>query len=622
MLNLENLSQSELFDAIREYDDAYFNEEELITDAQYDALRVYAQKLFPTNPYFIGVGAEVRGGKVDLPYKMGSLNQVQIGDIQGWIASNGLMSEDLIITDKLDGVSGMLVYNHNGNFQIAYSRGDGIQGADITRHAKKILTIPLRDVGEPLVVRGEFIIPIDSFEDFKKVARTRAGTEYKNPRNALAGKLNASENDFNIYAFIDFIAYEIVGSELSKTEQLDLLQDIGFCVPRFIGSIGQQLNDESLSNYLNKCRENSEYEIDGIVLEVNDADKRKEMVPTRDTLNPEYAVKYKVEDASNMAESTVIEVEWNLSKHNVFKPRVRIEPVEIQGTTVQYATGFNAKFIFDNLVGPGAKVVISRQGDVIPNIINVLERGNVSGPDANWVWNETRVDIINLVESKEAKVKSIADFFEKIGAPLLRQKSIEKLWYDGFDSVEKIIDMTCNEMLDILGKNGEKAYDGLHKILSNIPGHVLAGAFSTEKGIGIRKMKKIFDAFDNTDRFITVEEIAKVDGFDVKTAETAYNALYSYFDLLDVCGDLITLRADVKNESNEIAGMKFCFTGYRNKELQQTIEDMGGSVSSSVSSKTNYVVAANVNSTSGKAKKARDLGIPVIDEPQLIKLLG
>jgi NAD-dependent DNA ligase len=621
MLNLENLSQQELFDALRECDDAYFNEIELITDAEYDAMVVYAKNAYPADVYFIGIGADVRGGKVNLPYKMGSLNQVQIGDIQGWVASNGLISEDIIISDKLDGVSGMLVYNHNGNFQIAYSRGDGIQGADISRHAKKVL-IPLRDVGEPLVVRGEFIIAKDCFEDFKKVARTRARTEYKNPRNALAGKLNASENDPAIYKYIDFIAYEIVGSELSKSDQLELLQDIGFNVPHFIGAFGQGLNDKSLAHYLENRRRQSFYEIDGVVIEVDRAEKRKEMVPTRDTLNPDYAVKYKVEDASNMAESTVIEVEWNLSKHNVFKPRVRIEPVEIQGTTVQYATGFNAKFIFDNLVGSGAKVVISRQGDVIPNIIKILERGNVSGPNANWVWNDTRVDIINLDESKEAKVKSIADFFDKIGAPLLRQKSIEKLWYDGFDSVEKIIDMNWDEMADILGKNGEKAYDGLHKILSDIPAHVLAGAFSNEKGIGVRKMKKLFEAFDNTDRLITVNEIAKVDGFDVKTAQTAYNALYAYFELLDVCGDLITLRADVKSESRKIAGIKFCFTGYRNKELQQVIEDMGGSVSSSVSSKTNYVVAKDKNSASGKAKKARDLGIPVIDEEQLIKLLG
>ena len=111
-----------------------------------------------------------------------------------------------------------------------------------------------------------------------------------------------------------------------------------------------------------------------------------------------------------------------------------------------------------------------------------------------------------------------------------------------------------------------------------------------------------------------------VEGFDEKTAKLAVTALYDFFVLLDDCEDLINIK-DESTFDNQLDGMKFCFTGYRNKHLQQLIEDAGGSVGSSVSKNTHYVVAKDVNSTSGKAKKGRDLGIPIIDEEKLISLL-
>lgn len=624
MADFYSLSESELVSQLKTHDAAYADGEPTITDALYDAMYLHAQRLYPANVYFTGVGSAVRGGKIKLPYTMGSLNQVQIGEIEDWVNKNGLEDETFIISDKLDGVSGMLVYGDDGDLQIAYSRGDGIQGADITRHALQMLSIPMGDV-DRMVVRGEFIIEKYLFEDFKKVASARSGREYKNPRNALAGKLNASENPPEIYNYIDFIAYEIVGSKLNKETQLQRLIDNGFLVPYYIGADGVDLSDEALAKMIENRREFGGYEIDGIVIEVNAAFKRGvlESEVTRDTLNPAYAIKYKVEDASNIADSKVVEVEWNPSKHGYLKPRVRIEPVEIQGTTVQYATGFNAKFVFDNKIGPGAVVTISRQGDVIPNITKVLSPGSVQGPECDWLWSENEVDAIQGEKSVVQHIKSNADFFEKIGAPLLRYKSIDKLNSWGFDTIEKIIEMTRNEMRQNLGKNGEKAYDALHAILQDIPGHVLAGAYSIERGIGIRKMKKIFDHFNNELDSIaeaSVEDIMDVEGFDEKTAKLAVTALYDFFVLLDDCENLIKIK-DESSFDNQLDGTKFCFTGYRNKHLQQLIEDAGGSVSSSVSKNTDYVVAKDVNSNSGKAKKGRDLGLPIIDEEKLISLL-
>lgn len=615
------LTQIQIINLLKEYDDAYFNENELITDAQYDAFRAYAQTLYLTDPYFIGVGASVRGGKIDLPYPMGSLDQVQIGEIEGWVEKNDLQNKQLVITEKLDGISAMVVYNEIGDLQIAYSRGDGIQGADITRHISRMKSIP--QITQPnMVVRGELIIKKENFEEFKKVSTTRAGKEYKNARNALAGKMNASENPNEIYPLIDFVAYEIVNSDEHKSQELFMLEHFNFITVRYSVIFGDTLNDDVLTGFIQTAKEISSYELDGFVIDVDNFDKRKEMTPTKSTLNPGYAVKYKVTDASNIATSTVVEVEWNPSKHGYLKPRVKIEPVEIQGTTVQYATGFNAKFIEANGVGVGAKVVISRQGDVIPNIIDVVEPvWQELLPYGNWHWNDTKVDIILDDVSPESVIKQIADFFDKIGAPLLREKSILKLYQQCFYSEIKIINATREELGGILGKNGEKAYDKMHEILNDIPGHVLAGAYSNERGIGVRMMKKLFDAYEGEVFDLNIGHIMEVDGFDTKTAEASAFALDSYFHLLSRCGHHITIKEENYDSGNNLDGVKFCFTGYRDKQMQQIIEDAGGSVGSSVSKNTDYVVAKDKDSISGKAKKARDLGIRVIGGDELAGLL-
>jgi len=374
-LILEDIYTTEdIIEALQVADDAYHNTSTpIVPDSVYDALRQYAEKAFPDNTYFLGIGSSVRGGKVDLPFKMGSLNQVYEGDTVKWVEKHNLQNEEIVITDKLDGVSCALIYDNTGKLQIAYSRGDGTQGADITRHVVKIPSVPKQlALKGPAKVRAEIIIKIDNFPKMAQ-HKTRAGVPYKNPRNMVAGLMNSSTNPEGVYQYIDCVAYELLDDVCDKAEQIEILEQCGFLTPYTMVKIGRFLDDTRLTDYLNDRRSLTEYEIDGIVLDVNSQKLRAKINPTKDTLNPEYAVKFKVADASNMAVARVINVEWNISKDGFLKPRVQIEPIELKGVTIQYATGFNARFIYDNKIGPGAKVRISRMGDVIPNIIDVVE---------------------------------------------------------------------------------------------------------------------------------------------------------------------------------------------------------------------------------------------------------
>lgn len=617
----------DLIKVLRIADDQYHNHEATspLTDDEYDSIRRYCELTDPNHNYFLGIGAEVRGGKVKLPYTMGSLDQVYEGEIEKWVREKRLTNENVIITEKLDGTSALLIYDSSGHLQIAFSRGDGVQGADITRHIRRIPSVP-KNIARDRVVRGEVIISKLNFPRAQAAVKTRGGKEYKNARNMVAGLMNASENDPAVYQFISFVAYAIIDTPMNKIHMFDELVDAGFHIPAGVaGERGRDLNDELLAAHVSRMRKESRYEIDGIVLDVDSLQTRERLVPSRDTLNPAFAIKYKVADASNLAIATVIEVEWNVSKHGYLKPRVKIEPVELVGVTVQHATGFNAKFIHDNKIGPGAKVRVSRMGDVIPNIIGVVEPAKwAQMPSIDWAWNETEVDATVATESeaREIKVLQLVDFFSSIKAPHLKEGNVREMFERStFDTVEEymttFIAFDQVDWVEGVGANGMKIYDGLREKLSNIPLHVLAGASPFfGRGVGVRKMKKLVSGIGITEpsHFITlsVTQIVRVEGFDEKTAHKIIAGIPQFVAWYETVKDHISITQSSVQEGGVMENEKVVFTGFRDADLEAAVEAAGGTMQSGVSSKTTILVCVDPNSNTGKAKKARDLGVRVI----------
>lgn len=372
----DDFEAADLIQALKVADDLYFNDQEsFITDEQYDFIKRIAEKMDPYNTYFIGVGSEVRGGKVKLPFSMGSLTQSYEGDVEKWVNKYKVQKEKIVISDKMDGVSALILYD-NGELQIAYSRGDGTEGADITRHVRRITCVP-RTISDTEIkaIRAEIIISEPNFKKLNELGlKSRNGEPYKNARNAIAGLMNAESNPGWVYDYIDVITYEIVSPNFhSKSYQFHILSTVGFKTAPTMVLSGIELTDAKLIEIINTRRAASPFAIDGIVLEIDSETIRKRVNPTKETLNPEYARKYKVASEDNVAIATVVDVHWNVSKTGYLKPRVEIEPVELVGVTVTFATGFNAKFIYENKVGPGAKVRITRSGDVIPYITDVIE---------------------------------------------------------------------------------------------------------------------------------------------------------------------------------------------------------------------------------------------------------
>lgn len=614
--NIDDFSSAEMIEMLKYADDQYFNNSPVLSDEEYDTLKYYAQQNDPYNLYFEQVGVAVRTGKIKLPHQMGSLNQIYYGgDAIQWCKKHNLFDETLVCTDKLDGVSAMVVYDEKGNFKSSFSRGDGIEGANIDRHTTKLSNFPLKVSESDLVVRGEIIFSKQKFEQVVNQIKTRSGQQYKNARNCIAGLMNAEKNDISVYKFIDFVAYQIVNDTRSKTDQLLTLKDLGFNTPRYNIITGKQLQDEYLSHYVTDTKSTSEYELDGIVIDVDSGALRQKINPTKETLNPEYSVKYKIVGADNQKNATVVGVEWSKSKHGYLKPVVVFDPINLGGVTISRATGFNAAFIWNNKIGKDAVVNISRNGDVIPYINFVVNQSLPSMPEGNWEWNETGVDIIliNPEEHSDVLINRLVDFFSTLSVSHMKEGNVTELFNNGFDTAEKIINMQESQLVSILGSNGSKVYESISEKLTNVPLYMLMGAYSTARGIGTRKIKKLQKEFN--ERLLSIKsinDIINVEGFDVKTANQVLKCIEMFVPFLEQISSRVVVNYNTNNSSGEFTGKSIVFTGFRDSNLENTIEQQGGNVSSGVSKKTSLVVAKDITENSSKIQKANQLGIPVV----------
>ena len=435
-------SEDVLVHILSEASDLFHNgveDESFLTDAQYDELEKMLRALNPKNKFLAAVGSDVRGGKVDLPHPMGSLDQVYEGETLKWVQANGWEDEDFIISDKQDGTSALNCHGKSGELRIAYSRGNGFQGADITRHMKRIGSFPraldIMDL-EDHDVRLEVIMADSAFANMKAKAEAEGGRVYKNARNYVAGRMNASESPQDFYDNVKVIATSIVAPLMSKSDQFAILAKAGYEVTPYTKVKGRDLTDEFLIKYLTERREKSPTAIDGIVIDLDNLEIVEGLTRNSSSINPISSKKFKVGSDDNVAIATVKEVHWNPSKAGYLKPRVEIDPVDLVGVTITYATGFNAKFIRDNKIAPGAKIQITRSGDVIPFIQKVVE------PAAQWAepqesefgpleWTDGQVDLVmtDTSNNKSVQLEVINAIFGFTGldVPHLREGSNEKL---------------------------------------------------------------------------------------------------------------------------------------------------------------------------------------------------
>lgn len=611
-----------IINTLKLYDQMYASGTPLVSDEEYDELYKSTKEENPDHPYFKAVGAAERGGKIDLPFPMGSLDQVyDQNDIQNWVKRFNLLDNQMIISHKLDGVSCMIHYKY-GKLQQAFSRGNGIQGADVTRHISKMSSIPQTiPFYESLYIRCEVIMKNSTFQE-------KYSNDFKNPRNLVAGCMNRKVTEQSMLDDIDVIAYDIVSIdskeyEVTKLVMFDLFKEWNIPAVKYQTLKGKELTSDSLSTTLSEFRTSSVYELDGIVITnddyLNTGDRKSQ------SLNPTHSVKFKVLDEDSIVVSKVVDVLWEISKSGYLKPRIEIEPVELFGTTVRYATGFNAKFINDNKIGEDTLVKITKSGSVIPYIVDVVHSTEAKLPDMEWEWNENGVEIVVDQNNETVLFKQCLDYFVSLDVELLKEASLKKmfdahkLWGMSFvDTCDYLFDLISLEWIQVIGSNGQKIYDSLHRRLQNLTMDKALGSLPFMGfGFGVRKAKQLLNQVSSDDLLsLTEDDIIALDGFDEITANKLINSLPMAFDFFDKFSDIINIIEE--NVSDELKNVVLVMSGFRDKELKAQIESMGGRVTTSVSSKTTHLLTPDVNGSSSKIKKARTLDIEIMT-PNIFK---
>ena len=613
IVTLNKLNENEIAALIQKANYEYYNSKEpLFSDQLFDIVKEYLEKKNPKHPILKNIGAAVGDDdrKETLPYFLGSLDKIKTDDkvLDKWFEKH---PGPCVISDKLDGNSGLLYWK--GCELKLYSRGDGTVGQNISHLLSFLKHIPHFKGRDEVAVRGEIII---SKADFEKVKDKGA-----NARNMVAGLINSKIPDLEIAALTQFVAYEVIHPKMSPSEQYRYLKEAGYKTA--FNETVPALTLEKLSNTLVHRREHSEYEVDGIVVAHDKVYKR-----VRE--NPSYAFAFKSVHTMQKAEVIVTHVEWNLSKDGYLIPVVNFNEVRLAGVVIKRAHGFNGKFIKDNVIGPGSRILIMRSGDVIPYILETLsksESGDPQMPEVKYEWSKTGVDIMlsgeHRKESDELKFKNIEYFFTKVEVVGLGPGNLRKMYDAGLTSVKAILNATLDDLKRVDGfkdKISSKILDAIKESKPKLDCLTLMNASNTlGRGLGAKKLEVILANIPGIleKRYVpSVAEMIAIKGIEKTTAEQFITHLPAFFEFLkenDLECKAQGLTQAQEPASLDFLGKKIVFTGFRDAKLEAWIKARGGEVSGGVSKNTSLVIKKDTEEESGKLKKAEELGVKIVN---------
>lgn len=596
----------------------YYEGEPVITDDIFDIMKNYVAAKDPKHPVLEEIGAVAPGKKVSLPYWMGSLDKIR-EDEKALTSWKSKYDGDVVISDKLDGNSAMLVYSPKGIKM--YSRGDGLQGQDISNLVPLIQGVPKISVKDTFAVRGELIISKENWLTKGKGA---------NARNAVAGVMHSKVPDPELVKVVEFVAYEQLHPRVKISDSLNELKTKGFHVVHNVYKPTGELTMENLSTILMDRRKVSSYDIDGIVI-FHDGDHNQ--VSGK---NPSYAFAFKSLLTHEEAEVIIKQVEWNPSKDGYLKPLLYFDPVVLAGASIQKATGFNGKYIEENVIGPGSRIVIIRSGDVIPHVVRILSKSATNKPSfpdesIGWDWNDSHVDIVLKDKTKDADVniKQMEHFASVLEMKGVGKGVITKLYKNNIDSVKKLLNVTEEQLVSIEGFQKKSA----QKIVSEIKDSLekadcltfMVASNLFGRSIGDKKLKVIVEAFPKVYEGIkpSESELSAVKTIGSVTASQFLKGLDEFFSFMKDLGIPCKTKEPVQETVNQtkpsLEHLVVVFTGFRNKELESEIESRGGKIGSVINKKTKVLVAKDPSENSGKITLAKELNIPVVDESTFIK---
>ncbi|MDE6906924.1 MAG: NAD-dependent DNA ligase LigA [Lachnospiraceae bacterium] len=551
-----------------------------------------------------------------------------------------------LVSWKLDGLTIVLTYRDGGLFK-AVTRGNGEVGEVITGNARVFENIPLSIPykGE-LILRGEAVI---SYSDFVKINEEieDVDAKYKNPRNLCSGSVRQLNNEITAARHVNFYAFSLVKAEgvdfkNSRKEQFAWMQKQGFCVVEHRIVTGEDV-PEAVEWFARRIQE---YDIpsDGLVVVYDDIAYGQSLGTTAKFPRDSIAFKWKDEIRS----THLLEIEWSPSRTGLINPVAIFEPVELEGTTVSRASVHNLSIMKALELGIQDEIQVYKANMIIPQIAENLTRsGNVKIPETCPVCGgATHIQKANDVETlyctnEECQAKKLKLFTlfvsrNALNIDGLSEATLEKFIGRGFihefaDIFE--LDKHREEIVEMEGfgiKSYENLMAGIAEAQKTTQPRLLYGLGIPNVGVANAKMIcKAFQYDLGKIRSADAEELAAVDGIGPVIGKTVaeYFASEKNSSMLDRLLEKLEIEIpDIEASEQVFADMNFVITGsvqhYSNRnELKSLIEEKGGKVTGSVTSKTTYLINNDAASSSSKNKKAKALGIPIISEEDFMKML-
>lgn len=654
----------ELVEELNRYSYEYYSlDNPTVTDKEYDKKYDELKKLEIEEGYVLPYSPTLRVGDVVLEgfnkythkAPLWSMDKAQtIEELKEWHNRNVKFvnemreqGEDLpdlkyVLTKKFDGLTINLTYDENGVLITAATRGTGTVGEEVTAQVKTIKSIPLKiDNNDLLEVHGEAIMTVEAFEEYNK----NATVPLKNLRNGAAGalrNLNVKETaNRNLSAFFYDVGYKEGTQFKTYLEMMAFIKEKGLPVDNYLKVCTSIEEIEKEIEYIKNIRFDLNYDIDGLVIVIDD-------IRTRELLGytvkfPKWAIAYKFE--AQEATTKLLGVEWNVGRSGRVGPTALLEPVELAGVTVKRATLNNMDDIKRKGVRIGAEVFVRRSNDVIPEIMGVVPESlegseEIKAPEvcpacgSHLVLDGAHYFCENTLSCKPQLVKSIVHYAsrEAMNIAGFSEKTAEQLFEKlNIKSISDLYKLNKEELMT-LEKFGEKKAQNLLDAIEKSKDCELY-AFIYALGIpnvGAKTAKDLVKKFKSLEglKKATLEELMEVSDVGDIIAQCVYK-FFREEKVLNTIKELLNLGVNPKYEEQEVTeslfkGKTVVVTGsledYTRISIKEKFESLGAKVSGSVSKKTDYVLAGE--EAGSKLKKAKELGIKIISEKEFKMMIG
>ena len=549
---------------------------------------------------------------------------------------------------KMDGLSGSLIYK-NGILVRGATRGDGVTGEDITTNIKTIKSVPLRLTEDiDIEVRGEIYMSKKSFLEANREKVKNGEKEFANPRNAAAGSIRQLDSKVAAKRNLDFMAYFIPNPEdygiKTQKESLEFLRKLGFVTNYKLNGYAKNVKD--ITNYidsLSEKRDNLPFEIDGVVLKVDNLEDEKRLGFTSRV--PRWGIAYKFPAKEVL--TTLKEIKFTVGRTGKITPNAIFSPVHVSGSLVSKATLHNSDYCIDKDVRVGDTISIRKAGDVIPEVVEVkLDRRKEDSVPFKMIENCPMCNSVLVRKDANHYCKNEHCPSRKIES-LIHFSSRDAMYIEGFGEsiVEDFYNLGYLKNIDdfytldkykdelmLLEGFGEKSISKLLESASNSKKNSLERLLF---GLGIRyvgkKTAKILSKY-----YKTMDNLIKADFDELKSindiGDVIAKSIVDYFSdekninlinrLKDLNLNMRYLGEEVNTSNENINGKTFVITGTLSRprdEIKEEIEGLGGNVTGSVTKKTDYVIAGE--KAGSKLTKANELGISVLTEEEYNNML-